>query len=799
MEYAASPAYELRLPPIPLPELRERLSGWLPALPAGSVLALTAGPEGARIRGQGIPEGAAEAFAALFRHAARWVRVDDGAERPSRRWALQAEGLLPAVAAGGADPFLVWAGRLRELARAAGGEAALEIHLFGEDRALQERLRALSAYSYGTAGGVEEDSPSPWSLRHRLARWILGLGLLIAGGFGGAAAAGWLPRLEGMAGLAAGFLLFLAGAELERRWIAWRSIPREAMEAAARGPLLRAAFALSVWGRPIPPPAVFPLAGRCRWVEVPPGADLSAFAAPLPAAGLAALLAPPETGEPAGMLAEAARLDVPAPPPSAALRTAPLRVGRAAATGEPVGIDPDAHGMVVGGSRTGKSSFAFAALRAVLEAEDPPGLLLIDPHLSLADAFLDAVDRLPAGRREAALARLRILDPLSPGVTPLNLLCVPDFAWAGNALIQLGRRIWTDYWGPRMQAGLLGLFRIGWELNRSAPEGERLGLMHLVFLAYLPHVRRELLGRLSPEARMGAFALDALLGQLAEKYSSWQQGWLTEVISPILSKVMALELSPWLFRALHMPAFADLEGWVAERSWIVVRAPSGRMGREAARLMAAIVYNVWEAVFRRRATADRPIPFLVVVDEAQEVAAGFALEQMLSEGAKFGARVFLLAQSLSMLRELEDFRPAIQALLASSSTQAFFSPDPSDAEEIRRILGADLRYGPHTLDLPARTAWLRARIGGRWQPPALIEVEPLPAADPARVERVMEEVRARRPGDYLSPGPFMEAAWAVLERMLPPALREAAQEAFAAAAMPDETAERLRRLGFEEF
>jgi hypothetical protein len=793
--FTASDSFFLMLPPIPLPELRARLAGWLPALPAGAVLSLSAGPEGIRVRGRGIPEGAAEAFAALFRHAARWVRSPEPARPAGRRWALRAEALLPAVAAGGADPFLVWAGRLRELARTAGGEADLEVHLFGEDRGLQERLRALSAYAYGTAGGVDGDAPGPWALRRRLARWILGLGMLVGGLAGGLLAAGWLPRAEGLAGMAAGLLLFLVGAELERRWMIWRSVPRERMEAAARGPLLRAAFVLR---GPERPPDAFPLSGRCRWVEVSGEADLSAFAVPVPAGELASLLAPPEAGEPAGMLAEAARLDVPAPPPAPALRAAPLRVGRSAATGEPVGIDPDAHGMVVGGSRTGKSSFAFAVLRAAMEAEDPPGILLVDPHLSLADAFLDAVDRLDPGRRAAALRRLRILDPLSPRVTPLNLLTVPDFAWAGNALVQLGRRIWEDYWGPRMQAGLLGLFRIGWELNRTAPEGERLGLMHLVFLAYLPERRREVLGRLSPEARMGALALDALLGQLAERHGSWQQGWLTEVISPILSKAMALELSPWLFRALHMPFFADLERWVEERSWIVVRAPSGRMGREAARLMAAIVYNVWEAVFRRKAEAARPIPFLVVVDEAQEVAGGFALEQLLSEGAKFGARVFLLTQSLSMLREIEDFRPAVQALLASSSTQAFFSPDPSDAEEIRRMLAADLRYGAHTLDLPARTAWLRARIRGRWQPPALIEVDPLPPADPERVARVLEEVRALRPEDHLPPEPFMEAAWTALERMLPPALREAARQAFAAAPEPDEAAERLRRLGFEE-
>jgi len=57
------------------------------------------------------------------------------------------------------------------------------------------------------------------------------------------------------------------------------------------------------------------------------------------------------------------------------------------------------------------------------------------------------------------------------------------------------------------------------------------------------------------------------------------QGWVTEVISPVLSKAMALELSPWLFAAMHQNRFVDLEKWIKEKAWIVLRLPSGEMGR----------------------------------------------------------------------------------------------------------------------------------------------------------------------------------------------------------------------------
>ena len=112
----------------------------------------------------------------------------------------------------------------------------------------------------------------------------------------------------------------------------------------------------------------------------------------------------------------------------------------------------------------------------------------------------------------------------------------------------------------------------------------------------------------------------------------------------------------------------------------------------------------------------QPIPFYFVIDEAQEIGAGMRMEAMLSEGAKFGSRMFVLAQSLSMMRRVEGFEPVVQSLLANTSTQAFFSPDPEDADLIRAALSATVRYGETTLDLPTLNCWLRARIGGRWQP-----------------------------------------------------------------------------------
>jgi hypothetical protein len=445
---------------------------------------------------------------------------------------------------------------------------------------------------------------------------------------------------------------------------------------------------------------------------------------------------------------------------------APLKIGRAVATNEPVGIDPDGHGLATGGSRTGKSSFVFQLLKQLAErGEEAPGIFLVDPHASLADGFLGAIDQLPGPLRAQAVRRLRVITPDQPEVVPLNLLAIPEFAWAGNAMIQAGRRIWDDYWGPRMQAALLGLFRLAHAWNMKHPD-QRMGLLHVVFAAFNAGWRRSTMAYLDPVDRLGALALEALLGQLDGESGNWSQRWATEVVSPVLSKAMALELSPWLFAAMHQDRFVDLEQWVQERAWVVMRLPSGTMGREGARLTAGIFYNVFDAAFRR-ATLTDPVPFYFIIDEAQEIAGGMRLEAMLAEGAKFGARMLVLAQSLSMLRRVEGFEPVVQALLANTSTQAFFSPDPEDADLIRATLSATVRYGPTTLDLPSLQAWLRARLGGRWQPPTLIQIEPLARVEPARVQALIREVIETHPQDYAAGEGWQENVVRTMEGIVP--------------------------------
>lgn len=764
--------WKLKFSPLPLEEIQKQVSAWLAQLPHPSAVEVSASVDGMRIfllAPPGAVDGAVKAWGAMTRQQTLWEKVSDFEIVRDQSYHLGTTSRVPEMSTveTRGDPLLSLSNQMLGQAKISGRTISLRFYILDRDNQTQEKLRELAAYAYGTDSGVGSGGniPNPWGLRLGLWRTAVAAGTVIAAGFGGAISAGWVNVFYGALGAFCGGLLFLVGMLGTFDWMQWRSIPKATLERHTQDTLLKVGISL----HGLPNPDVLLLSGEQSWRPLPniwPGVRSRAIS--LPASQLSGFISPPQMGEGAGVIARDARQDVPAPPPERPLLDAPFKVGWAASTGEDIGIDPDSHGLVVGGSRTGKSSFVYRMLLQLIErGDDAPGIFLVDPHLSLADAFLDAVDKLPPEARSKAIRRLRIISPDQPELMPLNLLAVPDFKWAGNTLVQVGQRIWGDYWGPRMQSAFLGLFRLAHAWNAHNPD-QRLGLMHTVFTAINQQWRHEAFTYVSPHERIGGLALDMLLGQLDSATSSKaQQSWVTEVISPIVSKTMTFELAPWLNGSLHQSSFIDVNKWIDEKAWVIMRLPSGEIGREGARLTASVVFNVFDAAYRQK-TKTKPVPFYFVIDEAQEIAAGMQLEDGLSQLAKFGGRFFVLAQSLSMLRRVPGFEAVVQSLLANTSTQAFFAPDPEDADLIRAGLGLTARYGNTTLDLKTLHCWLRARVNGEWQPPTQMRILPLARANPKRVEAVIREVIESHPDEYFSPNLWEDGVVKAMLPLVPP-------------------------------
>src|SRR6266545_2620406 len=871
--------WELRFAPIPLEKNRAQIASWLGQLPFPSVIDLACTEKGIRLRmfmPPGSADGAIRSWAAMTHQQTRWVKLPASAIPQSEmRFTLKNTTHVPSVSLTdrGGDPMLAVSGYLMNHREK--NDNGIRMWFVGKDPELQAKLQALVSYSYGTESGVGYSSPNPWGMRLTMLRVLVAIGIIVAGVFAGATTAGWINLFVGIVGALAGDILTLVATFGVLDWMNWRSIPKTIIEAKIEDILLKTTI---VYYGDSAPNGLSLLTGNNQWIQMRPEDTEWPFIRSCPitlsATDMATMVAPPEMGETSGVMAREVVQEIPAPPPSEPLLEAPFKVGTSVADDKLVGIDPDAHGVATGGSRSGKTSIAYSTLvQLIQEGDDAPGIFLVDPHLSLADGLLEVIHNLPEEQRKKAIKRLRIISPDQPEVVPLNLLTIKEFSWAGNTIVQIGSRIWDDYWGPRMQAALLGLFRLAhaWnqaqiqraaelarlranqptgdsvlrspastsqpdtqaspdEITRSATqepaqiarqlslddipdlsEAEAqahvpnesdaeqedldippdpselethvqeagrmgldespqlpgiLGLLHVVFSAYNKEWRHNAMNYIRGADRIGVIALDALLGQFGTDDNNKGQGWITEVVSPILSKVMALELSPWLFSALHQDSFVDMEQWVKDRSWVIMRLPSGQIGRESARLIASVVYNVFDAAFRK-ATFKNPIPFYFVIDEAQEIGTGMRLESMLAEGAKFGARMFVLTQSLAMMRGTENMEALVQSLLANTSTQAFFSPDPEDADTIRAILSSSHRYGDITLDLPTLQCWLRARVGGHWQPPTLVRIPHVGTNNPQHVQQVIRDVIAAHPEDYKHVGDWEKSAIKAIKQMIP--------------------------------
>ena len=184
--------WELRIAPIPLVRNREQIGSWLAQLPYPSSIDIVATSKGLRVRmytPPGKADGAVSAWAAMNHHQTRWERIgiardldvkekDGGIPRKTDEFVavLKTNAKIASLALSeiGGDPILALAGQLLN-GIPVGQERGLRIWIVGKDPALQARLRALSAYSYGTESGVGNDTPvaCPRDLAYRCPPQIL--------------------------------------------------------------------------------------------------------------------------------------------------------------------------------------------------------------------------------------------------------------------------------------------------------------------------------------------------------------------------------------------------------------------------------------------------------------------------------------------------------------------------------------------------------------------------------------------------------------------------------------------------
>ncbi|MDX3663670.1 type IV secretion system DNA-binding domain-containing protein [Streptomyces sp. ID05-26A] len=372
---------------------------------------------------------------------------------------------------------------------------------------------------------------------------------------------------------------------------------------------------------------------------------------------------------------------------------------------------PDArhHLHVIGATGSGKSTLLANMILA--DAEAGRGIVLIDPK---GDLVTDVLSRLPksAGDRVVIFdadskSRPPCLNPLDGGETDLTV----------DNLVSVFRRVYSAFWGPRtddvMRAACLTL---------RSQEG-------VATLADLP----KLLADSAFRSRVTAGVTDSVLRGFWSWYEELTDSSRSQVISPLMNKLRAFLLRPFVRDAIAGGHSTVDMSSVLDGGICLVRIPKGSLGEETTRLVGSLVVaRTWQATTARARTPQRQRKDAsLVIDECHNfLHLPYPIEDMLAEARGFRVAMTLAHQHLGQLpRELRE------GMSTNARSKIFFNASPEDARELSRHTTP--RLSDHDLaHLGVYHAAVRLVLNGEESQPFTMLTQPLPRAIPGRAREI---------------------------------------------------------------
>ncbi len=372
---------------------------------------------------------------------------------------------------------------------------------------------------------------------------------------------------------------------------------------------------------------------------------------------------------------------------------------------------PDArhHLHVIGATGSGKSTLLGNMILA--DAEAGRGIVLIDPK---GDLVTDVLSRLPRSSADRVVlfdadskTRPPCLNPLDGGETDLTV----------DNLVSVFRRVYSAFWGPRtddvMRAACLTL---------RTQEG-------VTTLADLP----KLLADEAFRSRVTAGVTDPVLRGFWSWYSELTDSSRSQVISPLMNKLRAFLLRPFVRDAIAGGHSTVDMGQVLDGGICLVRIPKGSLGEETTRLVGSLVVaRTWQATTGRARTPQRQRrDASLVIDECHNfLHLPYPIEDMLAEARAFRVAMTLAHQHLGQLpRDLRE------GMSTNARSKIFFNASPEDTRELSRHTAP--RLSDHDLaHLGVYHAAVRLVLNGEEAQPFTVLTQPLPPAIPGRAREI---------------------------------------------------------------
>lgn len=384
--------------------------------------------------------------------------------------------------------------------------------------------------------------------------------------------------------------------------------------------------------------------------------------------------------------------------------------------------DARQHLHVLGATGTGKST--LLARMILHDAAAGRGAVVIDPR---GDLITDLLDRLPT----AVADRVVLFDADDRRRPPcLNPLDVPAGSSADatvDNLVSVFSRVFSASWGPRtddiLRAACLTLTAAGAATGRPAT------LLDLPRLLTDPDHRARVVTSVTDPVLAGFWAWYDELGDPAR----------AQVIAPLMNKLRAFLLRPFVRAALAAgPSTVDL-GAVLDGGLLLARIPKGSLGTDTCRLVGSLlVARTWQAATARaRVPQHRRRDCCLVIDECHNfLNLAYPLEDLLAEARGYRLSLVLAHQNLAQLPT-----DLAEGISANARSKVFFAASPQDARHLARHTAP--RLSEHDLaHLDVYRAAARLVVDGAQTPAFTLATEPLTAPVPGRARHIRAAARA---------------------------------------------------------
>lgn len=309
--------------------------------------------------------------------------------------------------------------------------------------------------------------------------------------------------------------------------------------------------------------------------------------------------------------------------------------------------DRRSHMYVIGKTGTGKSTLLETMIRQ--DMAHGHGLALLDPHGDLIEKVLLTI---PEHRVQDVIYfnvpdRKNLLH-----FNPLTHVPAEQQSVAASGLLEAFKKIWIDWWGPRLEH----ILRNALLLLLAVPDST---LVDVLRLFDDEEFRRRIASKAgSPLVRR--FWL--------KEYDAYPPRFRMEATAPIRNKVGAFLSDPRLFAIFSVPT-GDFQMRVVmdEQKILLVNLAKGRIGEDTAGLLGALLVSTIGVAGLSRADMEEEArkDFYVYLDEFQSFST-LSLANMLSELRKYRVNLILAHQYLHQL-EL-DLRHAILGNVGSLVT-----------------------------------------------------------------------------------------------------------------------------------